>query len=56
MAVGKESFGGVAGGGDDFVAFLEALFDVVVAEAGGGTGDEENLGNHFVEIGVFGCW
>lgn len=41
---GEGEFRGVVGGGDDFVAFFEALFDIVVAEAGRGAGDEEDLG------------
>lgn len=40
-------FRGVAGGGDDFVAFFEALFDVVVAEASGGASYKEDLGSHY---------
>jgi hypothetical protein len=37
--IGEGEFGGVAGGGNDFVAFFQTLFDIVVAETGGGAGD-----------------
>jgi hypothetical protein len=53
-SVWEGQFGGVAGGGDDFVALFQALLDIVVAESCRGASDEEDLRSHFDELAMTG--